>query len=250
MTNGNGATDRRKLSSKEKIFIGGVGALVPMFATFPVDDYLEFFYHPDRILFVSGFLIRAVALFAVGSFWVYLHKSEHDPMMVFQLGIVAPAMILGIVNANNVTSDTSGQMAPDSQRSLNSWSIVTTALAQPASTTSRNPRILADNIARYVGKGRWDWTVYIKAPLNLQKKVKCVEYTLHKTFRNPIRKVCKTRDQRYPFGLSTNGWGTFPIKIDVELTDGNHVALTHQLKLEEAQPDAFLRGIFGSTKRK
>lgn len=50
MTNGNGATDRRKLSSKEKIFIGGVGALVPMFATFPVDDYLEFFYHPDRIL--------------------------------------------------------------------------------------------------------------------------------------------------------------------------------------------------------
>ena len=95
MTNGNGATGRRRLSSKERIFIGGVGALVPMFATFPVEDYLEFLYHPDRILFVSGFLIRAVALFAVGSFWVYLHKSEHDPMMVFQLGIVAPAMILG-----------------------------------------------------------------------------------------------------------------------------------------------------------
>ena len=250
MTNGNGAIDRRRLSSKERIFIGGVGALVPMFATFPVEDYLEFLYYPDRIQLVSGFLIRALALFAVGSFWVYLHKSEHDPMKVFQLGIVAPAMILGVVNANNVTSDTSGQTAPDSQRSLTGWSIVTSALAQPTSTTSRNPRISADNIARYVGKGRWDWTVYITAPRKLQKRVKCVEYTLHKTFRNPVRKVCKTRDQRYPFGLSTNGWGTFLIKIDVELTDGKHVALTHQLKFKESQLDSLLRGIFGSTKRK
>ncbi|MCH8197750.1 MAG: hypothetical protein IH904_06675 [Proteobacteria bacterium] len=250
MTNGNGATDRRRLSSKEKIFIGGVGALVPMFATFPVEDYLEFFYYPDRIQLVSGFLIRAVALFAVGSFWVYLHKSEHDPMKIFQLGIVAPAMILGVVNANNFTSDTSGQPDSESQRSLTGWSIVTTALAQPASTTSRNPRISADNIARYVGKGRWDWTVYIKAPSKLKKKVKCVKYTLHKTFRNRIRKVCKTKDKRYPFGLSTNGWGTFLIKIDVELTDGKHVALTHQLKFKESQLDSLLRGIFGSTKRK
>ena len=179
-----------------------------------------------------------------------MHRKENDRWKVFQLGVVAPAMLLGFVNANNVASDTTDQSDSESQRTLNSWSIVSPAFAQPVGTTSQNPTITTHNIARYVGKGRWDWTVYIKATPEVQRMVSCVEYTLHRTFSNPVRNVCDTEDSRYPFGLSTNGWGTFEIKINVELTNGERVPLTHMLSFEEARPDSFIRGIFGSTKGK
>lgn len=250
MTSDNGVSDGGGLPLKEKIFIGGMGALAPALATFPLEDYVEFLYDPDLLASLLGFLVRLTFLFAVGSFWVYMHRKEDDPWKVFQLGIVAPAMLLGFVNANNVVSDTTDQSASQSQRSLNSWSIVSTAFAQPVRTTGENPTITTHNIARYVGKGRWDWTVYIKTTPAAQQMVRCVEYTLHRTFSNPVRKVCKTEDSRYPFGLSTNGWGPFEIKINVELTNGERVPLTHMLNFEEAKPGSFLRGLFGSTKRK
>lgn len=71
--------------------------------------------------------------------------------------------------------------------------------------------ISAANTSRYIGNGRWAWTIYIKAPPEVLSKVKCVEYKLHPTFPDPVPPICALGDARYPFGLDSNGWGTFVV---------------------------------------
>ena len=41
---------------------------------------------------------------AIGGLWAYFHRSEVEPLKLFQLGIVAPAMITGMINASNVSN--------------------------------------------------------------------------------------------------------------------------------------------------
>lgn len=90
----------------------------------------------------------------------------------------------------------------------------------------------ASNISRYAGNGRWDWTVFISASPQLLNNIRCVEYTLHPSFPNPVRKVCSLGDRRYPFGLSSNGWGTFELSIRVIFKNGEVRFLRHMLTFE------------------
>lgn len=92
--------------------------------------------------------------------------------------------------------------------------------------------ISADNTSRYVGNQWWEWTVFIKASPEVLKQVKCVEYTLHKTFREPIRTACRLGHSATPFGHTTAGWGTFEIPIKVTFKDGTFRCLRHRLTLE------------------
>jgi transcription initiation factor IIF auxiliary subunit len=91
--------------------------------------------------------------------------------------------------------------------------------------------IRADNTAKEVRPDWWNWTVFIQGPDDVLDQVKCVEYTLHPTFLNPVRDVCE-RGTGPAFALSANGWGTFQIRIRVFLKDGRVQELTHKLKLE------------------
>ncbi len=49
--------------------------------------------------------------------------------------------------------------------------------------------VTAGNTSKPAGDGRWDWTVYVTAPPAVLNEIRCVEYTLHPTFPNPIRRV-------------------------------------------------------------
>jgi len=89
--------------------------------------------------------------------------------------------------------------------------------------------ISASNTSRYIGNGMWDWTVFIKTSPQVLRDIRCVEYTLHSTFPNPIRKVCSIGDERYPFGHSTSGWGIFEIPIKVTFKNGEVRFLKHVL---------------------
>jgi transcription initiation factor IIF auxiliary subunit len=102
--------------------------------------------------------------------------------------------------------------------------------------------IAAANTSRYVGAGRWDWTVYLRAPPKVLKEIKCVTYKLHPTFPNPVRKVCELGDARFPFGLSANGWGRFTVEINISFNDGRERQLRHMLSFE-AEPKKELSGI-------
>jgi hypothetical protein len=57
---------------------------------------------------LAGYGFRVVALFALGGLWAYFHRTEADPLKLFQLGIVAPAMITGMINASNLSGDGHG----------------------------------------------------------------------------------------------------------------------------------------------
>jgi transcription initiation factor IIF auxiliary subunit len=91
--------------------------------------------------------------------------------------------------------------------------------------------ITASNTSRFLGNGRWEWTVYIKASPQVLREIDCVEYTLHPTFPQPVRRVCKVGDSRRPFGLTASGWGAFQIRIRVFMRGRSPVELTHELQL-------------------
>ncbi len=86
------------------------------------------------------------------------------------------------------------------------------------------------NTAQPDGNGRWNWTVFLDADQNTLSEIKCVEYTLHPTFPKPIRKVCNPANG---FGLSSNGWGTFNIKIKIMFKDGRTRKLNHMLRFRQ-----------------
>lgn len=93
-----------------------------------------------------------------------------------------------------------------------------------------SPEIHADNTATPVGGNRWDWTVFIRASRNVLGQINCVEYTLHRSFPNPVRTVCQQGTSDQPFALSSNGWGTFTINIRVMMKNGQEKKLQHALR--------------------
>jgi transcription initiation factor IIF auxiliary subunit len=89
--------------------------------------------------------------------------------------------------------------------------------------------ITAANTSRYIGSGKWEWTVFVKAPSDLLNEIRHVEYKLHPTFPNPNRKVESMGDRDYPFGLTATGWGTFDIDIKVTFKSGKSRRMKHTL---------------------
>lgn len=90
--------------------------------------------------------------------------------------------------------------------------------------------IRAGNVASATGKGLWNWTVFIQGSDEVLDRIQCVEYTLHRTFFDPVREVSDRGTGPYAFALSATGWGTFQIRIRVFLKDGRVQGLVHNLR--------------------
>jgi transcription initiation factor IIF auxiliary subunit len=85
-------------------------------------------------------------------------------------------------------------------------------------TSYAQPKALPfNNTAKYVGNGRYDWTVFVDADAATLAQIKSVEYTLDPTFPNPVRTVSKRENK---FALSSSGWGVFTMYIKVSFADG------------------------------
>lgn len=93
--------------------------------------------------------------------------------------------------------------------------------------------IQGDNTATYLGDKKWQWSVFIKAPQRILNDIKCVQYTLHPTFADPIKKICEFGEPSQPFAYSAQGWGAFEIPIEITYKDGNVQKLKYQLKFGE-----------------
>jgi hypothetical protein len=75
------------------------------------------------------------------------------------------------------------------------------------------------NVASRRDEKYYDCLVFISGPAVILDKVECVEYTLHETFDDPNRKVC--RPEADPnFSLSFSAWGTFDIPVNVIMKYG------------------------------
>ena len=71
--------------------------------------------------------------------------------------------------------------------------------------------IIVDNTAKYLGDGRYSWTVFLKGDIS---QVASVQYTLHPTFREPVVSGKGTN-----FAYSAVGWGEFNIVAKIYLKD-------------------------------
>jgi transcription initiation factor IIF auxiliary subunit len=80
----------------------------------------------------------------------------------------------------------------------------------------------------YKGDDWWQWAVWIEASDEDLDQVEYVEWTLHPTFRNPVRK-CDERSTN--FRIETGGWGVFPISAHVQTRSGSPIRLRHFLEL-------------------
>jgi hypothetical protein len=90
----------------------------------------------------------------------------------------------------------------------------------------------------YVGNDYWRWSAWIDADDAQLDRIKQVVWILHPTFRNPR---VATTDRAQKFMLKTAGWGTFRLRAEIELADGENVSISKNLKLEypeDAQTDA------------
>jgi transcription initiation factor IIF auxiliary subunit len=93
------------------------------------------------------------------------------------------------------------------------------------------------NTSRYIGERRWEWTVFLQAAPQILDGIQCVEYTLHPTFPEPVRRQCVRGDPRFPFALTTSGWGTFEISIKVLFKRGEERRLKHMLVFDAPPVD-------------
>ena len=97
-------------STQEKMILGGIGGLTPLCAGLLVldvsvlDSYVRQVFDPDARgdLHIAGYIIKAILLFVVGAFWAYLHRSERNILRIFQIGIVAPALFVGFIDAAEI----------------------------------------------------------------------------------------------------------------------------------------------------
>ena len=80
----------------------------------------------------------------------------------------------------------------------------------------------------YQGDDWWSWSVWVNGSEDQLDKVAKVEYTLHRTFRQPVRTI-ETRSNK--FRLSTEGWGGFPLYARVFRKDGVFLKLQHEIRL-------------------
>ncbi len=89
----------------------------------------------------------------------------------------------------------------------------------------------AGNTSKYLGHGKWEWTVFVSASDHVLNEIRHVDYTLHPTFADPIRRVTKREfEPGKGFALKATGWGTFEIGVKVEFGDGKTKYLRHRLR--------------------
>lgn len=89
------------MTTVKKIFIGGLGALTPIILNLMVID-LEVLLVKVTFFAVLGYVIRVIVLFYLGGLIAFLHKDETSPVKIFELGIVAPALITAMLNAGQI----------------------------------------------------------------------------------------------------------------------------------------------------
>lgn len=115
-------------------------------------------------------------------------------------------------------------------KKLNATILMATLLLLIFSGVTNGQNIGANNTAKYISDGRYDWTVYILADKDTLNKISSVQYTLHPTFDPPVRTVKKLGGQ-YPFSISASGWGEFTIGVKVIFKDKSIASFDYQLRL-------------------
>lgn len=100
-TSGTDTSEARPLSTWEVLLLSGIGGAVFTVGSYPelLKGDIEFFVQADSAIWL-GVVIRMLGGCFLGAFWGYLNQPETKPIRAFQIGLIAPAAIAGMVYAN------------------------------------------------------------------------------------------------------------------------------------------------------
>lgn len=85
------------------------------------------------------------------------------------------------------------------------------------------------------GEDRWDWEVHLEGNDEDLNEIEYVEYTLHETFPNPVRRIY---DRTSRFELKTSGWGTFILYVRIQYKEEKRRDDFQEVPLRFDQPAA------------
>lgn len=150
------------MSAKQRFFIGGLGALMPVLVSLLAIDIGAMLDSGGNLTTgnIVGFVIRYLILFGIGGFVAYLHNDEQKPFKLFELGIAAPALLTSLITAQGLST-----IQPAGEQHAWGISFMRSAHAGETIEQTTAPVMLASGFLDDVFKGA-SGSVYreIKAP--------------------------------------------------------------------------------------
>ena len=144
------APSKPEMRDIERILIGAIGAGAVAVVTYPASSgYMEMLLDNPDPAFYLAYFVRLLGFVAIGGFWAFLHKSEVDRMKVFQIGVVAPAMLAGLLYANKPPEPRHDQSAAvpaktsqinTNERGSAGWSLISRAYAQGVDSSKKESK--------------------------------------------------------------------------------------------------------------
>jgi hypothetical protein len=94
------------MTPQRRFLLGGGGALMPVLISLLAIDLGALLDSESNLTTgnIIGFGIRYLVLFIVGGVVAYLHEDETKSFKLFELGIVAPALITSLITAQGVAA--------------------------------------------------------------------------------------------------------------------------------------------------
>ena len=105
----------RPMTTHQKIMMGGIGALTPVVLNLLAVD-LKTTFSAITVFVIVGYAIRVIVLFYLGGLVAFLHRDENKPIKLFELGIVAPALLTTILSASQIETPPKADRAADESR--------------------------------------------------------------------------------------------------------------------------------------
>ena len=127
------------MTTRRKILLGGLGALTPVVLNLLAVD-LQTTLRDVTPLVIVGYGLRILVLFYVGGIFAFLHRDERQPLKLFELGIVAPALLTTVINTSHADSTSKPDVAAENNRPQVISLFVPVVFAQSEQRTQTGPR--------------------------------------------------------------------------------------------------------------
>jgi len=146
VTRTSASKSNESVGGQKRFLIAGVGGIAPILVSLAAVD-LETLLFKITVVATLAYTIKVLVLYAIGGFVGWLHSGENDMRKLFQLGIVAPALITTALNGGRVPVPKAPEPIRDnptvseSPRPASgiSWNVLSPAYGQEAEVKTDSP---------------------------------------------------------------------------------------------------------------